>query len=162
MNYTSAVSIIPGGCPQFLDCRLDLQSLGKFSAIPGRCRATTPPRSPLPAGPRNSSRSCPTTRGASGTMIMPSPPSARWKPSPGAGFPCPSFRLSSEQWKDGGLKCERGPSNWARLHVGRDEDGGPYALTFPSTATEEREEEAGSTSQQYVDMSCLRSVTYCS
>ena len=32
MNYTSAVSIIPGGCPQFLDCRLDAKSLGRFWA----------------------------------------------------------------------------------------------------------------------------------
>ena len=144
MNYTSAVSIIPGGCPQFLDCRLDLQSLGKFSAyfreVPRNdASSVASPRRPtelIPVLPDDEGRIGDYDYAVSAERALETF-AGRW-------IPVPFLRLSSEQWKDGGLKCERGPSNWARLHVGRDEDGGPYALTFLfDTATEEREEEAG-------------------
>lgn len=56
----------------------------------------------------------------------------------------PLLRLSNEQWKDGAFKCEKGPSNWARLHVSREDSDGAYRLTFLfDTTIEEREQPTG-------------------
>ena len=65
----------------------------------------------------------------------------------GRWVPVPFLRLSNEQWKDGAFKCEKGPSNWARLHVSREDSDGAYRLTFLfDTTIEEREQPRASIS----------------
>ncbi len=143
MNYTSTVSIIPGGCPQFLDCRLDAKSLGRFWSY-------------FREVPQSGESAIATSRRP--TELVPVPVDDAGQPGDydykidairaletfeGRWVPVPFLRLSNEQWKDGSFTCEKGPSNWARLHVSRDE-GDVYRLTFLfDTAIEEREQPTG-------------------
>ena len=143
MNYTSAVSIIPGGCPQFLDCRLDAKSLGRFWAY-------------FREVPQSGESAIATARRP--VELIPVPVDDTGQPGDydykidairaldtfeGHWIPVPFLRLSNEQWKDGSFKCEKGPSNWARLHVDRDGED-VYRLTFLFDATtEEREQPTG-------------------
>ena len=132
MNYTSAVSIIPGGCPQFLDCRLDAKSLGRFWSY-------------FREVPQSGESAIATSRRP--TELVPVPVDDAGQPGDydykidairaletfeGRWVPVPFLRLSNEQWKDGSFTCEKGPSNWVRLHVSRDE-GDVYRLTFQSS-----------------------------
>ena len=143
MNYTSAVSIIPGGCPQFLDCRLDAKSLGRFWSY-------------FREVPQSGESAIATSRRP--TELVPVPVDDAGQPGDydykidairaletfeGRWVPVPFLRLSNEQWKDGSFTCEKGPSNWVRLHVSRDE-GDVYRLTFLfDTTIEEREQPTG-------------------
>ena len=144
MNYTSAVSIIPGGCPQFLDCRLDAKSLGRFWAyfreIPQTGEsaiASTRRQVELVPVPLDDT-------GQPGDYDYKIDANRALEAFTGRWVPVPFLRLSNEQWKDGAFKCEKGPSNWARLHVSREDSDGAYRLTFLfDTTIEEREQPTG-------------------
>lgn len=144
MNPMSTVSIIPGGCPQFLDCRLDAQSLVRrrsyFREIPQTgesvIASTRRPAELVPVPPGDDGQPGDYDYRVDAARALETF-EKRW-------IPVPFLRLSNEQWKDGAFKCERGPSNWARLYLSRDEDGEDFRLTFLfDTAIEERERPGG-------------------
>ena len=144
MNYTSAVSIIPGGCPQFLDCRLDAKSLGRFWAY---FREIPQTGESAIASARRQVELVPVPlddTGQPGDYDYKIDANRALEAFTGRWVPVPFLRLSNEQWKDGAFKCEKGPSNWARLHVSREDSDGAYRLTFLfDTTIEEREQPTG-------------------
>ena len=130
MAYASAVSIIPGGCPQFLDCRIDVRTLGKFWAFFREI-----PREGV-SGPEHR-RPVELVRVEAGEGGQPDSYDYRIEASraletfSGSWIPLPYLRLSNEQWPDGAFRCEKGPSNWARLYVSPEEGhSGVYRLTL--------------------------------
>ena len=130
MNYTSAVSIIPGGCPQFLDCRLDAKSLGRFWAY---FREIPQTGESAIASARRQVELVPVPlddTGQPGDYDYKIDANRALEAFTGRWVPVPFLRLSNEQWKDGAFKCEKGPSNWARLHDSREDSDGAYRLTF--------------------------------
>ena len=144
MNYTSAVSIIPGGCPQFLDCRLDAKSLGRFWAY---FREIPQTGESAIASARRQVELVPVPlddTGQPGDYDYKIDANRALEAFTGRWVPVPFLRLSNEQWKDGAFKCEKGPSNWARLHVSREDSDDAYRLTFLfDTTIEEREQPTG-------------------
>ena len=144
MNYTSAVSIIPGGCPQFLDCRLDAKSLGRFWAY---FREIPQTGESAIASARRQVELVPVPlddTGQPGDYDYKIDANRALEAFTGRWVPVPFLRLSNEQWKDGAFKCEKGPSNGARLHVSREDSDGAYRLTFLfDTTIEEREQPTG-------------------
>lgn len=103
------MSIIPGGCPQFLDCRLDAKSLGRFWAYFREIPQTN--RESAIASARRQVELVPVPlddTGQPGDYDYKIDANRLLKRSRGAGFPVPFLRLSNEQWKDGAFKCEKG------------------------------------------------------
>ena len=101
MNYTSAVSIIPGGCPQFLDCRLDAKSLGRFWAY---FREIPQTGESAIASARRQVELVPVPlddTGQPGDYDYKIDANRALEAFTGRWVPVPFLRLSNEQWKDG-------------------------------------------------------------
>lgn len=133
-----------GGCPQFLDCRLDAKSLGRFWAY---FREIPQTGESAIASARRQVELVPVPlddTGQPGDYDYKIDANRALEAFTGRWVPVPFLRLSNEQWKDGAFKCEKGPSNWARLHVSREDSDGAYRLTFLfDTTIEEREQPTG-------------------
>lgn len=133
-----------GRLPQFLDCRLDAKSLGRFWAY---FREIPQTGESAIASARRQVELVPVPlddTGQPGDYDYKIDANRALEAFTGRWVPVPFLRLSNEQWKDGAFKCEKGPSNWARLHVSREDSDGAYRLTFLfDTTIEEREQPTG-------------------
>ena len=124
--YRSIVSLIPGGCPQFLDFAFDTSTISKgvrhFQEKPApggeagkvmlRCLYENEAGSLLDeitgAEVRDAAFEIPYKKALDPWLD-------EW-------LPIPFLRMRDQKWEDGKTRFESGPANWARVRLARSED----------------------------------------
>lgn len=113
--YKNPVSLIPGGCPQFLDFRLKKAAIGRIRRYFREDRAEAGTRAVLRClTPTEDGRFLDMVSGQArdydyelDARRVPDDWMDHW-------LPLPVLRLRGQKWPDGGERFEYGPSNWAR------------------------------------------------
>lgn len=124
--YRSPVSLIPGGCPQFLDFEFDSSAISKGlrhylqKTAPGEQagKATLHCLHEDDAGCLRDEISGEAVRDAAFEI----PYKKALDPWLDEWLPVPFLRMRDQKWEDGGARFECGPSNWARVRLVRSED----------------------------------------
>lgn len=125
-HYLSPISLIPGGCPQFLDLSLPVETLRKLRRHFREERKTATEE----AGRYKHYLRCVVESGDGYVDQLTAQPCAPdydmtaerclevWD---GQWLPVPFLRTLDQLWPDGSKRFEYGPSNWARAYVTRRE-----------------------------------------
>ena len=144
-KYKSPVTLIPGGCPQFLDFSLDLARVARLKRAfreERRDVVASPGEAPADAAARRRHHVLHCLRQEENLYVdlLTGKPAdydyeldARkmldlWGD---VWLPLPFLRLRDQQWPDGGERFECGPGNWARVRLTRqDEENVRVVLAF--------------------------------
>jgi len=123
--YRSIVSLIPGGCPQFLDFVFDASAISKGvrhyqeKATPGAAgKVTLRCLREDDAGCLRDEISGETVRDAAFEI----PYKKALDPWLDEWLPVPFLRMRDQKWEDGGSHFECGPANWSRVRLARSDD----------------------------------------
>jgi hypothetical protein len=125
--YRSIVSLIPGGCPQFLDFEFNTSAISKGlryfqeKDAPGaqmRKKTLHSLKEDDTGNFRYEEGSDEIVRGS----IFEIPYKKALDPWLNEWLPVPFLRTRDQKWPDGELKLEQGPSNWSRVRLVRSED----------------------------------------
>ncbi len=121
-NYKSPVTLIPGGCPQFLDFSFSMEKIGRlrraFREDPAEVLSTageSKQRHTLVCLRQEDSLYVDMLTGEAADYdyeLDARKTLAQWADK---WLPVPFLRLRDQGWPDGSEQFERGPSNWARV-----------------------------------------------
>ena len=113
--YKNPVSLIPGGCPQFLDFRLEKAAIGRIRRYFREDRAESGARAVLRClAPTEDGRFLDMVSGEAGDYDYELDARRILDDWLDLWLPLPVPRLRGQKWPDGGERFEYGPSNWAR------------------------------------------------
>lgn len=124
----SLISLIPGGCPQFLDIRLDVAPLARrklffreqAQAVPPGADGTIPYDLFCLEWDDESQDHLDRATGKPGRYDYEVGAHSALATFLDQWIPIPYLRVRPDRWADGGPRFEKGPSNWARVRVARD------------------------------------------
>jgi hypothetical protein len=126
-QYKSTISIIPGGCPQFIDTELEIASINRLKTFyredprPGASGGGQDQRANFVLKcfdfDEESQQYFDHSNGQPGEPTYDIDPKKALELFADTWVPVPILRTKADKWSDGHCKYERGPSNWARCRI---------------------------------------------